>query len=59
MIVEAGGSSGKLIHIQKMSSKLSDLIGTLDDEDLIDGKFLDQMVILSNLVNDLKTEAGG
>jgi len=42
-----------------MSSKLSDLIGTLSEEDLKDGKFLDEMVILSNLVNDLKTEAGG
>ena len=59
MIVESGGSSGKLTHIKKISTKLSDLIGTLSDEDLKDGKFLDQMEILSNLVNDLKTEAGG
>ena len=53
------GSSGKLVVIKKMSSTLSDLIGSLSDEELEDGKFLGQMEIVSNLVKDLKTEAGG
>ena len=42
-----------------MSSKLSDLIGTLSDEDLEDGKFLDEINILGALVDNLKKEAGG
>ena len=58
-MMEAEGGSGKFVLIMKMSSTLSDLIGNLSDEDLEDGKFLDQMTILSNLVNDLKTKAGG
>jgi len=53
------GSSGKLVVIKKMSSTLSDLIGSLSDEELEDGKFLDQMIIVSDLVKDLKKEAGG
>ena len=53
------GSSGKLVVIRKMSSTLSDLIGSLSDEELEDGKFLDQMKIVSDLVKDLKKEAGG
>jgi len=53
------GSAGKLVKLIGISSQLSDLIGSLSDEDLEDGKFLDQMTIVSNLVEDLKKEASG
>jgi len=53
------GASGKLVMIKKISSKLSSLIGSLEDDELEDGNFLDEMTIISNLVKDLKTEAGG